>query len=117
MLCGFLKKTHTELSISQHFYWKNLKKNIHKVCTTYKAYQFLERNKKLYGKHSPREAKTKLWHTLCVDLIDNYQFTTKGGGKKFQITPQGIWKKFQMTIKSGNSVYLQAITMVDTATG
>ena len=37
--------------------------------------------------------------TLCVDLIGNYQFTPKGGGKKFQTTPKRYEKKYKMTIK------------------
>ena len=36
----------SELSISPHFYWKNLRKTVHKVCTKYKACQFLKGNMK-----------------------------------------------------------------------
>ena len=31
--------------------------------------------------------------TLCIDLIGEYQFTPKGGGKKFQILPKGDERK------------------------
>ena len=55
--------------------------------------------------------------TLCVDLIGKYQFTPKGEGKKFPILPNGHEKDFKMTMKSGRSVYLQAVTMIDPATG
>ena len=56
-------------------------------------------------------------HSMCVDLIGKYQFTPKGGGKKFQIPSKEDEKKYKMTTKSGKSVYLQAVTMIDTATG
>ena len=43
---------------------------------------------------------------MCVDLIGQYQFKLKGRGKKYQ-----------MTTKNGKTVYLQAIKMIDPATG
>ena len=110
-------ETRTELSISQHFYWKNLRKTVHEICTKCKTCQFLKRNKKQYGKLPPKEAEIIPWDTLCVDLIGKYQFTPKGGGKKFQIVPKGDEKKYKMTTKSGKSIYLQAVTMIDPATG
>ena len=110
-------ETRTELSISQHFYWKNLRKTVHEIYTKCKTCQFLKRNKKQYGKLPPKEAETIPWDTLCVDLIGKYQFTPKGGGKKFQIPSKGDEKKYKMTTKSGKSVYLQAVTMIDPATG
>ena len=64
-------------------------------------------NKKQYGKLPPKQAKTIPWDTLCVDLVGNYQFIPKGGGKKFQILPKGDEKKYKMTTKSGRSIYLQ----------
>ena len=89
----------TELSISQHCYWKNLCKTVHRVCTKYNAWQFLKRNKKHYRKIPPREAETRLRGTLCVDLISKYQFISKLGGKKFQIAPKWDKKNFNMTTK------------------
>ena len=62
-------ETRTELSISQHFYWKNLRKTVHEVCTKCKACQFLKRNKKLYGKLPPKEAETKLWLFSAFPLL------------------------------------------------
>ena len=62
--------------------------------------------------------ETILWDTLCVQLIiGKYQCTPKGEGKKFQILPKGDEKKYEMTTKLGKSVYLQAVTMIDQATG
>ena len=99
-------ETCTELSIAQHFYWKNLRKTAHEVCSKCKACQFLKRNKKQYGKLPPKEAESRPWDVLCVYLIGQYQFTPKGGGKKYQ-----------MTNKNGKTIYLQAVTMIDPATG
>ena len=111
------RETRTELSISQHFYWKNLRQTVHEICTKCQTCQFLKRNKKQYSKLPPKEAETIPWDTLCVDLIGKYQFTAKGGGKKFQIVPKGDEKKYRMTTKSGKSVHLKATTMIDLATG
>ena len=36
-------ETHTELSIAQHFYWNNLRKTVHEVCSKCKACQFLKK--------------------------------------------------------------------------
>ena len=57
------------------------------------------------------------WDTVCVDLIGKYKFTLEGGEKKFEIVPKGDEKKYKITTKSGKSVYLQAVTMIDPATG
>ena len=48
---------------------KHLHKTVHEICTKCKASQFL---KKQYGKHPIKEAETKLWDTLCIDLIGKY---------------------------------------------
>ena len=105
-------ETHIELSISQHFYWQNIRKIEHEICTKCKTCQFLKRKKK-----PPKEVEAIPWYTLCVDLIGKYQFTPRAGGKKFQIVPKGDEKRYKMTTKSGKSVYLQAVTMIDPATG
>ena len=52
-------ETCTELSIAQHFYWKNLRKTVHEVCSKCKACQSLKRSKKQYGKLLPKEAEIK----------------------------------------------------------
>ena len=110
-------ETRTELSIAQHFYWKGLRKTVHDVCSKCQSCQFLKRRKGNYGKLPAKEAETKPWDILCVDLIGRYQFTPKGGGKKYQIPPKKEDNKYKMTTKSGKSVYLQAVTMIDPATG
>ena len=83
------EETRTELSISQHFYWKNLCKTAHEICTKCKTYQFLKRNKKQCGKYPPKEAESISWDTLYEHLIGKCKLSSKGGGKKFQIVPKG----------------------------
>ena len=99
-------ETRTELTIAQHFYWKNLRKTVHQVCSKCDACQFLKRNKKQYGKLPPKKAEANPWDVLCVDLIGKYQFSPKSGGKEYKLKT-----------KKGHSVYLQAVTMIDPATG
>ena len=76
------------------------------MCTIYKGCHVLKRYKKQHRKLPPKETETKSCDTLCVDLIGQYQFTSKGGEKKFQIVPRKDQKSFKMTTKSGKSVYL-----------
>ena len=86
-------ETRTELSISQHFYWNNLRKTVHEICIKYKTCLFLKRNKKQYRKLPFKETETIPQDTLCVDLIGKYQLTPKRGGNLFQIVPKGDEKK------------------------
>ena len=54
----------------------------------------------------PKEAENIPCDVLYIELIEQYQFTPKGGGKKYQ-----------MTTKNGKIVYIQVVTMIDPATG
>ena len=63
--------------------------------------QFLKRNKRNYGKLPAKQAETQPWDTLYIDLIG----INKGG------------RKYAMKGKKDEDVYLQAITMIDPATG
>ena len=91
---------------SPTFLLENLHKTVLEVYSKYKAFQFLKRNKKQYRKLPPKEEESKAWNILRVDLIGQNQFTPKGGGKKYQ-----------MTAKHGKTIYLQAVTLIDPATG
>ena len=91
-----------ELSIAQHFCCKNLPKTVHEYCFQCMALQFVKRNKKQYRKSPPKEAESKHWDVL----IGQYQFTMEDGDKKYQ-----------MTTKNGKTIYLQAVTVIDPATG
>ena len=55
-------ETRIELTIAQHFYWKNLRKTVQDVCLTCDVCQHLKRNKKIMGsshlnKQKPRRGK------------------------------------------------------------
>ena len=99
-------ETRTELTIGQHFYWKGLQKSVHDICSKCHTCQFLKRNKKNYGKLPAKQAETQPWDTLCIDLIGKYRMTPNKGGRKYA-----------MKGKKDKDVYLQAITMIDPATG
>ena len=60
---------------SSTYLLENLSKTIHEVCSKWKVCQFLKRNKKQYGKLPPKEAESKHWDVLCLDLIGQYQFS------------------------------------------
>ena len=95
-----------ELTISQYFYWKNLNKTVQDVCTTCDTCQRLKRNKKNYGKLPPKQSEATPQQKLCIDFIGKYKLIPKEGGKKYE-----------MTTENGRIVYLQAVTMIDPATG
>ena len=71
---------------SPRFLLEKLRKTVHEVCSKCKTYQFLKRYKKQYEKLQPKEVESKTCDILCVDVIGQYQFTPKGGGKKYQMT-------------------------------
>jgi hypothetical protein len=85
-----------ELTISQHYYWPNLKNTVIDVC---KKCQICQLSKKSmgpkYGLLPPKEAEVKPWDILCVDLIGPYTIQRK--------------KRKELT--------LHCLTMIDPATG
>ena len=68
--------------------------------------QFLKHRLRNYGKLSPKQAETQPWNMLCIDLIGKCRMTHNEGGKKYA-----------MKGKKDKDVYLQAIIMIDPATG
>ena len=63
-------ETRTELAISQHFYWKSLRKTVHHICTKHESCQLLKCNKKhmerTYGKLLPKQTgrSCAMGHTM-----------------------------------------------------
>ena len=49
-------QTRTEATIAQHFYWKNMRKDVERVCSTCPICQINKRNKKKYG-HLPEKVE------------------------------------------------------------
>ena len=55
-------------------------------------------NKRNYGKLLAKQAETRPWDTLCIDLIGKYRMTPNNGSRKYA-----------MKGKKDKDVYLQAI--------
>jgi len=88
----------TEETISQHFYWKNMRDQITRDVTTCAICQKQKKQRKKYGLLPEKEAEFKPWERLCVDLIGPYKIKSKKrGGRPL---PE-----------------LKCVTMIDPATG
>ena len=85
----------TEETIKQQFYWPNMRKMIHSICTRCPTCQTTKRTHAKYGHLPEKEAEAIPWDKLCVDLIGPYHIKQKG-------------KK---------ELKLWCITMIDPATG
>ena len=87
----------TEETISQHFYWKNMRDHITHDVSTCSVCQKQKKQHKKYGLLPEKEAEYKLWEWLCVNLIGPYKIQTKKCGHKI---PE-----------------LRCVTMIDPVTG
>ncbi len=87
-------ETRTELTIGQHYYWKNMRKTVQSVCKTCGVCKLTKPKTQKYGLLPPKEAEVTPWKTVCIDLIGDYKF---GHGKK--------------------QANLSCLTMIDPATG
>jgi transposase InsO family protein len=90
-------ETRTECTIRQNFWWKNLTKTVHTLCTSCDTCQRLKKSAKKYGHLPPKEAESIPWDRLCIDLIGPYTIVRKN--------------------KSKQSLVLWALTMIDPVTG
>ena len=59
---------------------------------------------KNFCKLPAKQAETQKWDTLYIDLIGKYRMTPNTGGRKYT-----------MKVKKDKDIYLQTITMIDTA--
>ena len=71
-------ETCTENTICEHFDWKGLLKKVHNVCKKCPTCQRAKTTNQKYGKLPPKQAETKTWDTLCVELIGPYTIPQKG---------------------------------------
>ena len=77
---GHPGQTRTELSIKQHFVWKNMTRDIKKYVTTCST---CLTKKKQITKHGQLPAKeltdgdVKPWNTVCVDVVGPYEIEAK----------------------------------------
>jgi transposase InsO family protein len=90
-------ETRTEQTIRQHYWWNNLRKTVHDVCTKCHTCQLTKKGHMKYGKLPKKEAEAIPWDVLCIDLIGPYTIERKSKAKK----PLTLW----------------ALTMIDPATG
>ena len=85
----------TELTMGQHYCWRNMRKTVQQVCKACTVCREFKKRAKKYGKLPPKPVpETIPWHTLCIDLIGPYTF---GKGK--------------------HAFQLRCLTMIDPATG
>ena len=89
-------ETRTEQTIRQHFYWKNLRKDVEDICKKCEICQITKRKTIKYGHLPPKEAESEPWEVLCVDLIGPYKIRN---------------------IHSKKDLELWCLTMIDPATG
>ncbi len=87
-------ETRMELTIGQHYYWKNMRKTIQSACRSCGICRATKPKSQKYGHLPPKDAEVSPWKTVCIDLIGDYKF---GKGKK--------------------QVNLSCLTMIDPATG
>ena len=95
-------KTRTEDTIRQHFTWRSLSKDIKDVCYKCHTCQTTKRINAKYGHLPVKENNSKLWNTLCVDLIGPYKI------------PQ---PKRTTRSKKEEFLTLWCVTMINPATG
>ena len=89
-------------TISQHFYWKGLAKDVEKFCKKCPICQTTKVSYKKYGKLPVKEAETIPWYQLCVDLIGPYKIPIKKYNKS-----KDVKKKFST---------IWCVTMIDPVT-
>ena len=87
--------TRTEQTIRQHFWWKTLREDVQKVCSTCDICQRTKIQHTKYGKLPEKEAEGDPWEKLCVDMIGPYTIKRRGAD------PLTLW----------------CVTMIDPATG
>ena len=78
-------------TIRQHLYWKNLPKDVKKVCKACPTCQMTKRKTIKYGKLPVKEVESKPWEKLCVDLIGPYKIKSnkeKYKDKKGKMKPK-----------------------------
>ena len=89
-------ETRTEQTIRQHFYWKNIRGDVERICKSCPTCQLTKQKTIKYGHLPPKAAEIDPWDTLCVDLIGPYKIKQLGSKKTLQ-----LW----------------CLTMIDPATG
>ena len=68
----------TEETISQHLWWPEMRKEITNYVRACPTCQKNKRKIKKYGHLPPKEAESKPWDKMCIDLIGPYKIRRKG---------------------------------------
>ena len=76
----------TEETISQYFYWQNMRNDITKAVSTCAICQKQKKQRKKYGHLPVKEAECLPWERLCVDLIGPYDIKSNRGCTRNKIT-------------------------------
>jgi hypothetical protein len=67
----------TEQTIRQHFWWKELRQHVTKICEACDVCQRTKRTHTKYGHLPEKEAEAIPWDKLCVDMIGPYNIKLK----------------------------------------
>ena len=100
-------ETRTEQTIRQHFWWNNMRNDVHKICSSCPTCQKTKRTYKNYGHLPEKIAEATPWDKLCVDLIGPYTVSTKKTKNKKKASKN----------KEDDKLQLWCLTMIDPATG
>ena len=68
----------TLMSIQQHFYWKNMQKDVERICKTCPTCQRNKRTTQKWGHVPPKQAEYQPWEQVCVDTIGPYKIKRQG---------------------------------------
>jgi transposase InsO family protein len=68
----------TDETISQHLWWKGMRKQITTNVTTCAVCQLNKRRSKKFGHMPEKEAEAIPWDKMCIDLIGPYKIRRKG---------------------------------------
>jgi hypothetical protein len=90
-------ETRMELTIGQHYYWKNLRTSMKHVCGRCNVCQLTKPKLRKFGHLPEKQADVIPWKQVCIDLIGPYKI----GSEKN--------KQYATT--------LHCLTMIDPATG
>ena len=68
-----------EKTLSETMWWHGMSTQIKDLCRKCDRCQKGKKRKRSYAHVPPKEAVTRPWHTVCVDLIGNYEITSRDG--------------------------------------
>jgi hypothetical protein len=79
----------TEATIRGTMTWPGITRNVKSYCKTCKLCQFNKKTRKQFGKLPIKEAETKPWEIVQVDIVGPWKVKTPSGTKTFE-TPTRV---------------------------